>query len=272
MELDRKEFHFDLDNRLLRQSYPSSRPTAWNAAWSQIRRIMESNGFMHPQYSGYESQGKMTYQSAFLVIDTLVSECPWFASCARAATFTEIGESYDVVTHLAGMGQEVPDMAIATDSVTRKEFHFDLRVSDLRRYYPSSRRNGWKEAWNDVMRIMESNDFVHSQYSGYESRNQMGIGQAFQVIDQLAERLPWFPKSVRAASITEIGERHDVLGYVVAQQGRDLPAPVPHRSHEQGYDLDSEARDAILASEQLEIEETMGERTQERSDTRGEER
>lgn len=96
MELDRKEFHFDLDVDSLKRTYSDHGSSSWNAAWSDIRELLEEHGFEKPQYSGYESVGKMSYLEAYHVIDILSDKLPWFSSCMKAATFTEIGESYDV--------------------------------------------------------------------------------------------------------------------------------------------------------------------------------
>ena len=52
MELDRKEFHFDLDVDSLKRTYSDHDSSSWNAAWSDIRELLEEHGFEKPQYSG----------------------------------------------------------------------------------------------------------------------------------------------------------------------------------------------------------------------------
>ena len=121
MELDRKEFHFDLDVDSLKRTYSDHDSSSWNAAWSDIRELLEEHGFEKPQYSGYESVGKMSYLEAYHVIDILSDKPPWFSSCMKAATFTEIGESYDVKEFLENGMQ--PSLPLRPD--TRKELHFD---------------------------------------------------------------------------------------------------------------------------------------------------
>ena len=50
MELDRKAFHFDLDNKSVERFY-----TGKKNPWSDIQDFLESHCFEKPQYSGYES-------------------------------------------------------------------------------------------------------------------------------------------------------------------------------------------------------------------------
>ena len=92
MELDRKAFHFDLDNKSVERFY-----TGKKNPWSDIQDFLESHCFEKPQYSGYESAENivMSYQRAYGTVDKMMDEFPWFQRCVKAATFTEIGESYD---------------------------------------------------------------------------------------------------------------------------------------------------------------------------------
>ena len=93
MELDRKAFHFDLDNKSVERFY-----TGKKNPWSDIQDFLESHCFEKPQYSGYESAENivMSYQRAYGTVDKMMDKFPWFHRCVKAATFTEIGESYDV--------------------------------------------------------------------------------------------------------------------------------------------------------------------------------
>lgn len=106
MELDRKAFHFDLDNESVKRFYTGKRN-----AWSDIQDFLESHSFEKPQYSGYESAENivMSYQRAYGTIDEMMYKFPWFQKCVKAATFTEIGESYDVKEFLEnGMQLSLP--------------------------------------------------------------------------------------------------------------------------------------------------------------------
>lgn len=104
MAQGRKAFHFDLGEERLKTLYPSDSPAGYKRAWAKIRAFMKKNGFTHAQYSGYESVRGMSYYEAYAVLENLQEKFPWFRSCAKAATLTEIGRRYDVLRHLAQTG------------------------------------------------------------------------------------------------------------------------------------------------------------------------
>lgn len=74
MELDRKAFHFDLDNESVERFY-----TGKKNPWSDIQDFLESHCFEKPQYSGYESAENivMSYQRAYGTIDEMMDEFLW---------------------------------------------------------------------------------------------------------------------------------------------------------------------------------------------------
>ena len=201
MELDRKAFHFDLDNESVERFY-----TGKKNPWSDIQDFLESHCFEKPQYSGYESAENivMSYQRAYGTIDEMMNEFPWFQKCLKAATFTEIGESYDVKEFLESGMQLSP----SSRPDTRKELHFDLGTAALSENYSSIRPNAWRGAWTLIRIFMERNGFIHTQYSGYESLAMMPIDKAMAVMEKLQQRYPWsrIPfsprRSPRSASAT----------------------------------------------------------------------
>lgn len=162
MELDRKAFHFDLDNKSVERFY-----TGKKNPWSDIQDFLESHCFEKPQYSGYESAENivMSYQRAYGTVDKMMDKFPWFHRCVKAATFTEIGESYDVKEFLENGLQ----LSLPLRPETRKELHFDLGTAALSENYNSIRPNAWRGAWSLIRIFMERNGFIHTQYSGYES-------------------------------------------------------------------------------------------------------
>lgn len=201
MELDRKAFHFDLDNESVERFY-----TGKKNPWSDIQDFLESHCFEKPQYSGYESAENivMSYQRAYGTIDEMMDEFPWFQKCLKAATFTEIGESYDVKEFLENGMQLSP----SSRPDTRKELHFDLGTAALSENYSSIRPNAWRGAWTLIRIFMERNGFIHTQYSGYESLAMMPIDKAMAVMEKLQQRylgsrIPFSPRrSPRSASAT----------------------------------------------------------------------
>lgn len=137
MELDRKAFHFDLDNKSVERFY-----TGKKNPWSDIQDFLESHCFEKPQYSGYESAENivMSYQRAYGTVDKMMDKFPWFHRCVKAATFTEIGESYDVKEFLENGLQ----LSLPLRHETRKELHFDLGTAALSENYNSIRPNAWR--------------------------------------------------------------------------------------------------------------------------------
>lgn len=188
MELDRKAFHFDLDNKSVERFY-----TGKKNPWSDIQDFLESHCFEKPQYSGYESAENivMSYQRAYGTVDKMMDEFPWFQRCVKAATFTEIGESYDVKEFLENGMQ----LSLPLRPETRKELHFDLGTAALSENYNSIRPNAWRGAWSLIRIFMERNGFIHTQYSGYESIAVMPIDKAMAVMEKLQQRYPWFKDS-----------------------------------------------------------------------------
>ena len=251
MELDRKEFHFDLDIKLLKDVYPSKHENAWKSAWSDIKNLMMRNGFDHQQYSGYESIGRMSYQNAYFVIDTLISEYPWLTDCVKAATFTEIGQRYNLTEELKTKGSVSNDVPFSRD--TRKEIHFDLSIEALKRSYSPLSAHAWKKAWSDIRLFLESQDFIHTQYSGYESSVNLSMDSICLTLNSLISELPWFPEAVKIATVTEIGDRHDALAYIKEQHPVVAPTPImtPNRTQQVSC-LRVEANMAKMASKALE--------------------
>lgn len=187
MELDRKAFHFDLDNKSVERFY-----TGKKNPWSDIQDFLESHCFEKPQYSGYESAENivMSYQRAYGTVDKMMDKFPWFHRCVKAATFTEIGESYDVKEFLENGLQ----LSLPLRPETRKELHFDLGTAALSENYNSIRPNAWRGAWSLIRIFMERNGCrLTRRWPSWRNCNK----------DILGSRIPFSPRrSPRSASAT----------------------------------------------------------------------
>ena len=93
----------------------------------------------------------------------------------------------------------------------RFSFNFDLSVELLKHFYLSQSAEGYRSAWADIKSFMEKNDFIHSQYSGYESVSGMSYAKAYIILEDLNKKFPWFANCASAATLTEIGDRYNVL-------------------------------------------------------------
>lgn len=107
----------------------------------------------------------------------------------------------------------------------RFSFNFDLRVELVKQFYPSNSVEGFRGAWTDIKFFMEKNDFMHSQYSGYESISGMSYAKAYIILEDLNKRFPWFVNCASAATLTEIGERYNVLDNLKAQDSDVILPP-----------------------------------------------
>lgn len=99
----------------------------------------------------------------------------------------------------------------------RFAFHFDLAEARLKEHYPSESATGYKQAWADIRSFLEANGFTHTQYSGYESVAPMSYFDAYKILKNLSREFSWFTECAQGATLTEIGERYDVLEYLRAQ-------------------------------------------------------
>ncbi len=128
----------------------------------------------------------------------------------------------------------------------RKAFHFDLDNESVKRFY-----TGKRNAWSDIQDFLESHSFEKPQYSGYESKTVMSIDRALAVMEELQQRYPWFKDSLRAASLTEVGERHDALSYIKGSSGIIVPIPTHSLGLEELDFFGSEIGDMKSATAEL---------------------
>ena len=91
----RKAINFDLDDKLLQEAYPKP---SYKHAWDDIKKFMLANGFIHRQYSGYESIEAMTQLKINKLIDDMITALPWLTEkdVVKQIDVTDIGESYSL--------------------------------------------------------------------------------------------------------------------------------------------------------------------------------
>jgi virulence-associated protein VapD len=130
----------------------------------------------------------------------------------------------------------------------RKAFHFDLDNESVERFY-----TGKKNPWSDIQDFLESHCFEKPQYSGYESAENivMSYQRAYGTIDEMMNEFPWFKDSLLAASVTEVGERHDALSYIKGSHGIIVPVPAHSLEREEPDFFGSEIGDMKSATAEL---------------------
>ena len=189
--------------------------------------------FEKPQYSGYESAENivMSYQRAYGTVDKMMDKFPWFHRCVKAATFTEIGESYDVKEFLEN------GLQLSLPSAPRPARNFTSIWERLRSVKITTLSDRTLGA--ELGRLSESSwnatDSSIPSIPGMESIAVMPIDKAMAVMEKLQQRYPWFKDSLLAASVTEVGERHDAPLYIKG-------FPWYHRSGSRPFSFEREGR------------------------------
>lgn len=79
----------------------------------------------------------------------------------------------------------------------------------------------------------------------------MPIDKAMAVMEKLQQRYPWFKDSLLAASVTEVGERHDALSYIKGSHGIIVPVPTHSLGLEELDFFGSEIGDMKSATAEL---------------------
>ena len=93
-------------------------------------------------------------------------------------------------------------------SKSRKSINFDLNDSLLKKHYLSK---NYKNGWRDIKKFFEKSNFVHRQYSGYVSINEISIAEVGNIVGKMARKWYWLSKSVMQFDVTNVGEEYSFL-------------------------------------------------------------
>lgn len=122
-------------------------------------------------------------------------------------------------------------------SGSRKQITFDLHQESLRRYYPHPEpvRNEqyYKRAYRDIQQFMHMNGFERRQHSVYVSVNKVTTLDIVELMERLAEALPWLSQCVREVDMSTVGAQHSLKRMLQAASGAlavDLAAQADARS------------------------------------------
>lgn len=89
-----------------------------------------------------------------------------------------------------------------------KALYFDLRIHDLKEFYPRKNHLG---GYTDIKNYLLKHDFIHEQWSGYHSAKKMTDLEIFDLVQEMAVRLPWFSKCINHFAVTNIGANYNLL-------------------------------------------------------------
>ena len=118
----RKAINFDMDPRKLKELYPSTSPNGWRQAWAQIASFLKEHGFIHVQYSGYQSIEHIRTNKVIFIMEELQKEYTWFRDCATSADVTLVTDRYNILEHLQNQGTKKPVFGDFIDP-TKTETH-----------------------------------------------------------------------------------------------------------------------------------------------------
>lgn len=116
----------------------------------------------------------------------------------------------------------------------RKQYlSFDLDTNELKKYYPT---DNWRNAYEDVKKHMQKNEFEWLQGSGYISKNQITASEINKIIQDLVQKHPWINKCMRDCRVANI-DKYSNLTLLF-----DKTTDVPVRAGYQPADKENQKR------------------------------
>ena len=94
---------------------------------------------------------------------------------------------------------------------SRKAINFDLNNNLLKKYYPSK---SYKNAWKDINKYLENNDFIHRQYSGYVSKIGVSMAEVGNIIGKMSRKWTWLNKCVMEFDVTIVGDEYSFISRI----------------------------------------------------------
>lgn len=94
---------------------------------------------------------------------------------------------------------------------SRKALNFDLDNHLLKQYYPSKNH---KKGWRDIQVFLKDNGFLHRQYSGYVSKENISIIDVIQIVVDMSLSLIWLRKYVKEFDVTVVGDEYSLIDYI----------------------------------------------------------
>ena len=92
-------------------------------------------------------------------------------------------------------------------NLQHKQIAFDLDTNLLSKYYPNS---NWRNAYRDIEKFMNTNDFKSRQGSVYESTNKISYAKVDKLIDNLIKKYPWLNVCMRDCVVTNITYKYSL--------------------------------------------------------------
>lgn len=82
-----------------------------------------------------------------------------------------------------------------------------MDTHQLEEHYPGA---NYRQAYYDLRRFFERNQFSHRQGSGYISNTKLGTADIYDLMDELIQQFPWIGMCVNKIDVTNVGTQHDL--------------------------------------------------------------
>lgn len=99
----------------------------------------------------------------------------------------------------------------------RKAIHFDLDTKTFAKFKLSS-----EYIYSNIKKYMEKNNFIHTQFSGYESKDKMSFYDAASFLKDMNKSFPWLPPMINKINITDISHNQNLFALI--KSGQDIDA------------------------------------------------
>lgn len=89
-----------------------------------------------------------------------------------------------------------------------KALYFDIRINDLKKFFPKKNYLG---AYADIKQYLLRHSFTHEQWSGYHSINRMSDLEIFDLVQDMANEMPWFSQCINHFEVTNVGTNYNLI-------------------------------------------------------------
>lgn len=119
----------------------------------------------------------------------------------------------------------------------KKAFNFDLDTKALKKYYCKSNKPlEYLNAYKDIKKFLNKNEFSHRQWSGYISDEPMEKIKPLRIAENLSKEFPWLAKCVNHFDVTDIGEQYDLTDIIKGhskevEAERNVPTTLSNGNH-----------------------------------------
>lgn len=108
----------------------------------------------------------------------------------------------------------------------KRAINFDLDTKKLKKFY-SNNLLGYRKAYKDIKKFMESNGFEHRQWSGYISKENLSNYELAFIVAKLSNEFPWLKKCVNKFDVTNIAAQYDLTD-IIDKPNKILEKTISH--------------------------------------------